>query len=155
MNKLDKIDEIREKKVYQIRSVPPKKYVLVRPINVTYFDVETQTLEYPYQVYKEKIKEKLENDKWELLSIVIYPLGGLFLFGVMHYIPNWIRHAMTHFTERLTLYFQNSVDISILTSNPVKMYGLVTEMIRLDVGQLSLYYGPSTLRAGIVFLQKY
>lgn len=62
MNKLDKIDEIREKKVYQIRSVPPKNYVLVRPINLTWYDLETQTLEYPYHVYKEKIKERLESE---------------------------------------------------------------------------------------------
>jgi hypothetical protein len=63
MNKLDKIDEIREKKVYQIRSVPPKNFVLVQPTNVTRFDVEKQRLKYPYQVYTEKIKEKLENEK--------------------------------------------------------------------------------------------
>jgi hypothetical protein len=63
MNKLDIIDEIREKKIYQIRSVPPKNYVLIQPINVTYFDVDTQTLKYPYRMYKENIKEKLENDR--------------------------------------------------------------------------------------------
>jgi len=61
MNKLDKIKEIREKKVYQIRSVPPEKYIFVQITNLKYFDVETQTLEYPYHLYKEKIKEKLES----------------------------------------------------------------------------------------------
>jgi hypothetical protein len=62
MNKLDKIDEIAEKKVYQIRSVPPKNFILVQPTDLTWFDVEKQTLVYPYHVYTEKIKEKLENE---------------------------------------------------------------------------------------------
>ena len=61
MNKLDKINEIREKKVYQIRSVPPKKYILVRAAHLTHFDVETQTLEYPYHFYRERIKEKVDS----------------------------------------------------------------------------------------------
>jgi len=61
MNKLDRIKEIREKKVYQIRSVPPKKYIFVQIPSLKYFDIDKQTLEYPYHVYKEKIKERLKS----------------------------------------------------------------------------------------------
>ena len=60
MNKLDHVEEITEKELYHIRSNPPEKYWVNRPPNLKYFDTEKQTLEYPYSVYKEKVKEALE-----------------------------------------------------------------------------------------------
>jgi hypothetical protein len=61
--KLDQIDQIKEKEVYQIRAMPPKNYSFDQPIVLTYYDVETQTLKYPYRVYRERIKETLENEQ--------------------------------------------------------------------------------------------
>ncbi len=63
MHKLDLIDEIKEKGIYQIRSISSKKHTLFIPPELTYyFDFESQTMEYPYHVYKERIKEKLERE---------------------------------------------------------------------------------------------
>jgi DNA-binding Lrp family transcriptional regulator len=62
MHKLDAVEEIVEREVYQIRSFPHKKYYFSQPSRFDYYDVETQTLEYPYHVYEEKIKEKLEHE---------------------------------------------------------------------------------------------
>ncbi len=62
MHKLDAVDKIVEREVYQIRSFPHKKYYFSQPTRLNYFDVETQTLEYPYHVYEEKIKEKIEHE---------------------------------------------------------------------------------------------
>lgn len=64
MGKLDKIDEIKEKELYQLRSTPDKDYILVQPPEFKYFDFENQTLKYPYQVYKEKIAEKIESESF-------------------------------------------------------------------------------------------
>lgn len=61
MGKLDSIDEIKEKELFQLRSVP-KKYSVTLPPELQYFDIDTQTLYYPYHIYKEKIKEKIENE---------------------------------------------------------------------------------------------
>ena len=61
MYKLDKIDEIEKKELYQIRSISGDSAFDV-PFRFDYFDVDEQTLKFPYKVYKEKIKEKLEND---------------------------------------------------------------------------------------------
>jgi hypothetical protein len=60
MNKLDVIHTITEKEVYQLRSLPPHKYWMQRLPGLQHFDVDTQTLKYPYNLYKEKIKEKVE-----------------------------------------------------------------------------------------------
>ncbi|MBU7017728.1 MAG: hypothetical protein HXS44_09475 [Theionarchaea archaeon] len=62
MNKLDSIDVITEKELYQLRALPPRKYWILRLPELRYYDVDTQRLEYPYAVYREKIKEKLENE---------------------------------------------------------------------------------------------
>ncbi|MBU7029289.1 MAG: hypothetical protein HXS48_20295 [Theionarchaea archaeon] len=63
MHKLDRIDEIKEKEIYTMRSFPPEEnYSFGRPIDLKYFDFETQTLEYPYHVYEEKIKERIEGE---------------------------------------------------------------------------------------------
>lgn len=62
MHKLDSIDEIKEREVYPIRSFPPQKYYFRHFPEFVHYDFETQTLEYPYHVYEEKIKEKLENE---------------------------------------------------------------------------------------------
>ena len=60
MHNLDHFDEIREREVYPVRGFPYGKYFFSRPMTLDYYDVDTQTLEYPYTRYKEKIKEKIE-----------------------------------------------------------------------------------------------
>ncbi|KYK30037.1 MAG: hypothetical protein AYK19_04885 [Theionarchaea archaeon DG-70-1] len=61
MHKLSQIEEIKEKELYQLRSTPDREYIIhQQPPEYKYFDVEIQTLRYPYHVYKERIKEKLE-----------------------------------------------------------------------------------------------
>lgn len=62
MKKLDSVDEIKAKELYQLRSFPPGEYYFERPFVLKYFDFENQTLEYPYRMYREKIKEKIENE---------------------------------------------------------------------------------------------
>lgn len=62
MHKLDQIDEIKEKEVYPVRSNPPQRYGFGKPIELKYFDFDNQTLEYPYRVYRERIKERLESE---------------------------------------------------------------------------------------------
>ena len=76
MHKLDKIEAITEKELYQIRSTPDRKEkelyqirstpdrerFFAKPPEFAYFDVDEQTLHYPHHVYEEKIKEKLEHD---------------------------------------------------------------------------------------------
>jgi len=51
-----------KKELYHVRSTPPGICYVGQRAEFTYFDVDTQTLEYPYHVYKEKIKEKIENE---------------------------------------------------------------------------------------------
>lgn len=60
MQKLDAIDEITRKELYQLRSIPDRGRTFDRPLVLTYFDLENQTLKYPYHQYERKIKEKLE-----------------------------------------------------------------------------------------------
>ena len=62
MHKLDHVDVITEKELYHLRSFPPGIQYMGRHAEFTYFDVETQTLQYPYHIFKEKIKEKLESE---------------------------------------------------------------------------------------------
>lgn len=63
MHKLNKIDEIEKKELYQLRSAPDREHRFNPPPEFTYFDFDEQTLKYPYQKYREKIKETLERDK--------------------------------------------------------------------------------------------
>ncbi|KYK37142.1 MAG: hypothetical protein HXS48_02600 [Theionarchaea archaeon] len=63
MYKLDQVDYITEREVYPIRSFPHKRYFFSQPSEFKYFDFDTQTLEYPYHVYEEQIKEKLESEQ--------------------------------------------------------------------------------------------
>lgn len=63
IHKLDPIDGIKEKWIYQIRSISSKDYMFFQPPDLKYFDFDTQTIEYPYKVYKEKIKKKLESEQ--------------------------------------------------------------------------------------------
>lgn len=60
MGKLDSIDQIKEKELYQLRS-NSGEYSFAQPPQLKYYNFDNQTLEYPYHVYREKIKEKLEN----------------------------------------------------------------------------------------------
>ncbi len=62
MNELDRIDEITQKELYQIRSVPTKYRSYSRLPEIKYYDFDKQTLEYPYHVYREKIVEKLDSE---------------------------------------------------------------------------------------------
>ncbi len=61
MQKLDSIEEITEKELYQLRSYPGK-YFFKQSFEDKYYDFEEQTLEYPYDAYKEKIKEKIADE---------------------------------------------------------------------------------------------
>jgi len=61
ISRLDQIDQIKEKELYPLRSVPTR-HQFARSIVLTYYDFGEQTLEYPYHVYKEKITEKLERE---------------------------------------------------------------------------------------------
>jgi len=60
MHKLDQVDEITKKELYQLRSIPDKEHSFDQPLVLKYFDFDEQTLKYPYHVYRERIKEKLE-----------------------------------------------------------------------------------------------
>ncbi len=60
MHKLDKVTEITKKELYHLRSVRPGMSFVSE--HIKYYDVEKQTLEYPYSTFKEKIKERLENE---------------------------------------------------------------------------------------------
>jgi hypothetical protein len=62
MHKLDSIDEIKEKWIYHVRSLSSEEHKVFYPPELKYFDFETQTVQYPYHVYRERIKEKLENE---------------------------------------------------------------------------------------------
>ncbi|KYK33232.1 MAG: hypothetical protein HXS46_02505 [Theionarchaea archaeon] len=62
MHRLDQIEEIMMKELYHLRSFPPGIRYVGGHSEFVYYDVETQTLEYPYHIFKEKIKEKLENE---------------------------------------------------------------------------------------------
>jgi len=62
MSKLDKIEEITGREIYQLRSIPDRKSIFNQPPVLNYFDFDKQTLEYPYRVYREKIREKIENE---------------------------------------------------------------------------------------------
>ena len=59
--KLDRIDEIREKEMYQTRSISDNYHIYQR-IELKDYDFDKQTLEYPYHLYREKIKETLEKE---------------------------------------------------------------------------------------------
>ena len=61
MRNLDHIDEIKEKEICTIRS-HCDKYAFGKCIELKYFDFDNQTLEYPYEMYREKIKERLEQE---------------------------------------------------------------------------------------------
>ena len=63
MDKLDQIDQIKEKEIYQLRSAS-RKYRFVMLPHLKYYDFDEQTLEYPYHVYRERIKEKREREKY-------------------------------------------------------------------------------------------
>jgi hypothetical protein len=63
MHKLDRIKEITEKELYQLRSTPQREHIVSSPPELKYFDFETQTLKYPYYKYKEKIKETLDEEQ--------------------------------------------------------------------------------------------
>ncbi|MBU7019139.1 MAG: hypothetical protein HXS44_16635 [Theionarchaea archaeon] len=61
MEKLDLIDKISEKEIYMRRSFSYEDYIFCQS-RFKHFDTETQTLHYPYHVYEEKIKKRLEEE---------------------------------------------------------------------------------------------
>lgn len=63
MGNLDEIEEITQKEIFPKRSFPPRRYCIDHMPEYTYFDFETQTMEYPYHVYREEIKEKIEREQ--------------------------------------------------------------------------------------------
>ncbi len=60
---LDSIDEIVEREIFPKRSFPPGRYCVDQPSDYTHFNFEAQTLKYPYHIYEEEIKEKIERDQ--------------------------------------------------------------------------------------------
>ncbi len=62
MHKLDSIDQIKGKEIYHIRSIHHGVTYLGQFSEFKYFDVDSQTLEYPYRIFKEKITERLESE---------------------------------------------------------------------------------------------
>lgn len=58
MHKLDRVEEIKEKELYQLRSYPDRHF-FKEAFEERYYDFERQTLEYPYGVYRERIEEKI------------------------------------------------------------------------------------------------
>ena len=60
MHKLDSLEEIKKKELYHLRSITPGLQYMGNYSEFDYYDVETQTLKYPYDEFREKIKEKLE-----------------------------------------------------------------------------------------------
>jgi hypothetical protein len=60
--KLEKTEEITEIELYPFRYISPRKSYVSYLREYRYFDGDTQTLYYPYYVYKEKIKEKIKNE---------------------------------------------------------------------------------------------
>ena len=62
MHRLDQIEEIEKKELYHLRSFPPGIAYVGEHSEFKYYNFETQKLEYPYHVFREKIKEKLENE---------------------------------------------------------------------------------------------
>ena len=62
MYRLDTITEIKEKELYQLRSVAERESRLILPLVLKYFDIDSQTMKYPYAQYRENIKERIENE---------------------------------------------------------------------------------------------
>ncbi|MGD2248313.1 MAG: hypothetical protein PVF58_07880 [Candidatus Methanofastidiosia archaeon] len=62
LHKLDQIPEITEKELFHLRSYPPGASFVGQHSRFDCFDIDTQTLEYPYHEFREKILVKLEND---------------------------------------------------------------------------------------------
>jgi hypothetical protein len=63
MHELDRLEEIEKKELYHLRSFPPGTQYVGEHAEFDYFDVDTQIMEYPYQVFRENIKGKLENEQ--------------------------------------------------------------------------------------------
>lgn len=61
MYNLDSIEEIKAKEIYHLRSLRGNSPLFLPP-DVKNYDFDSQTLEYPYEVCEEKIKEKLESE---------------------------------------------------------------------------------------------
>ncbi|MGC1120651.1 MAG: hypothetical protein WBA22_06115 [Candidatus Methanofastidiosia archaeon] len=62
LQKLDQIDVIKEKELYSVRSLPPGKCWFSSVPDLSDYDFESQTLQFPYYLYREKVKQKLENE---------------------------------------------------------------------------------------------
>lgn len=62
MHELDQIDEITNKELYHVRS-NSSRYCHGSPPQLKHYDFENQTLDYPYSIYREKIREKIESEQ--------------------------------------------------------------------------------------------
>ena len=62
MHKLDSIDEIKKKELYHIRSFSQGVLYTGAYGEFKYYNVNKQTLEYPYHLFENSIKEKLEKE---------------------------------------------------------------------------------------------
>jgi hypothetical protein len=62
MNELDQIDEIEKKELYHVRSFPPGIRYMGEHAEFEHYDAGTQTLKFPYHMYREQIKERLDSE---------------------------------------------------------------------------------------------
>ncbi|MBU7018701.1 MAG: hypothetical protein HXS44_14420 [Theionarchaea archaeon] len=63
MNKLDLVEEIKEKELFLSYSHSQQVQPRGQSPRLQYYDIDRQVLEYPYHLYRERIEEKLENEE--------------------------------------------------------------------------------------------
>ncbi|MGC1122098.1 MAG: hypothetical protein WBA22_13490 [Candidatus Methanofastidiosia archaeon] len=61
MTELDQYDELVDRKLFPMRSYPPGRWKS-QSILMEYYDEERQTLEFPYGIFYEKVRQRLEED---------------------------------------------------------------------------------------------
>jgi hypothetical protein len=61
MTELDRYDELVDRKLFPMRSYPPGRWKS-QSILMEYYDEERQTLEFPYEIFYEKVRQRLEED---------------------------------------------------------------------------------------------
>jgi len=62
MNSLDRCPEIEDRKLFPVRSYPASHWAAQGIPIEGYYDPETQTLGYPYDLFYERVKQKVEED---------------------------------------------------------------------------------------------
>ncbi len=59
MTALDQVPEIEDRKLFPVRSIPASHWES-RSIPMEYYDLETKTLHFPYKIFYERVKQRLE-----------------------------------------------------------------------------------------------